>query len=92
MLKNATKSYTRPLANIKRNSMRYIYILIIILLLSSCKEQCEVCEVLKNGEMIEMYESCDEEGIKTAKSICKEMAELQNSECECHKRDKLETE
>ncbi|WP_459209088.1 hypothetical protein [Aquimarina rhabdastrellae] len=56
--------------------------------MSSCKKQCEVCEVLKNEQMIEQYESCDEEGMKASKSICKEMAKLQDSECKCHKKDK----
>lgn len=68
--------------------MKYLYVLMTIILFSSCNEQCEVCEVLKNGQMIEQYESCDEEGIKASKSICQEMAKLQNSECKCHKKDK----
>lgn len=34
--------------------------------------------------MIEKYESCDEEGIKASKSICEEMAKLQNAECKCN--------
>jgi hypothetical protein len=41
--------------------------------------------------MIEQYESCDEEGIKVSKSICEEMAKLQDSECKCHKKDKTKT-
>lgn len=72
--------------------MKYFYILITILFLNSCSEQCEVCEVLKNGQMIEKYESCDEEGKKVSKSICKEMAKLQDSECKCHKKDKQKTD
>lgn len=56
--------------------------------MSSCKKQCEICKVLKNGQMIEQYESCDEEGMKSSKSICEEMAKLQDSECKCHKKDK----
>jgi hypothetical protein len=68
--------------------MKYFYILIAIVFLSSCEEQCEVCEVLKNGQMIEKYESCDEEGRKVSKSICQEMAKLQDSECKCHKIEK----
>ncbi len=55
---------------------------------SSCKKQCEICEVLKNGQMIGQYESCDEEGMKASKSICEEMAKLQDSECKCLKKDK----
>lgn len=41
--------------------------------------------------MIEQYESCDEDGMKVSKSICEEVAKLQNSECECHKKDKSKT-
>lgn len=51
---------------------------------------CEVCEVLKNGAMIEKYESCNEEGRKTSRSICEEMAKLQNSVCKCKMVEKLE--
>ena len=71
--------------------MKHLTILLIIILFSSCKKQCEVCEVLKNGQMIEQYESCDEEGMKASKSICKEMAKLQDSDCKCHKKDNLKT-
>ena len=81
---------------IKRNqilklTMKHLYILITIILLSSCKKQCEVCEVLRNGQIIEQYESCDEEGMRTSKTICEEMAKLQDSECKCHKKDKPKT-
>jgi len=72
--------------------MRYFYILITIILLSSCREQCEVCEVLKNGQMIEKYESCGKEGKEVSKSICQEMAKLQDSECKCHKKDRQKTD
>ena len=71
--------------------MKYFSILIVTFLFINCteqKEQCEVCEVLKNGQMIEKYESCDNEGMKASKSICQEMSKLQGSECKCHKKDK----
>lgn len=74
--------------------MKYFYIIIPIILFTSCaeqKKQCEVCEVLKDGQMIEMYESCDDEGMKASKSICQEMAKLQDAECECYKKDKPES-
>jgi len=72
--------------------MKHLYVLILIILLCSCKEKCEVCEVLKNEQMIEKYESCDTEGIKVSKSICEEMAKLQDSKCECYKKDKARIE
>lgn len=64
--------------------MKYIIIFSSILFLTSCVHKCEVCEVLKNGAIIEKYESCDDEGIKTSKEICVEMAKMQNCECKCH--------
>ena len=67
--------------------MKYILIPITILFITACGSECEVCEVLKDGEMIEKYESCDEEGIEFSKSICQEIAELQYSECECKEKD-----
>jgi len=64
--------------------MKYIVLVLSILFLSSCVHKCEVCEVIKNGAMIEKYESCDDEGKKMSKEICEEMAKMQNSKCKCY--------
>ena len=66
--------------------MNCIVIAFLTIMLSSCQNKCEVCEVLKDGQMIEEYESCDEEAKKVTKSICQEMAKLQDSECKCRKK------
>jgi len=63
--------------------MNYFIVLLLLFSLGSCGKKCEVCEVLKNGQMIERYESCNEKGIKTSREICEEMAKLQQSKCEC---------
>ena len=63
--------------------LKYITTVFVSILLCSCGNQCEICEVLKDGQIIEKYVSCDEEGIKASKSICQEMAKLQDSECKC---------
>ena len=65
-----------------------LYVLLAVAMIGCAEKKppCQVCKVLKNGEMIEQYDSCDAQGIKTIKAICEEMAQLQQGKCICEKQ------
>lgn len=59
----------------------------LVLITTSCTDKCKVCEVIKNGAVIEKYESCGDEGKQASETICKEMAKLQQCDCICRDTD-----
>jgi major membrane immunogen (membrane-anchored lipoprotein) len=70
--------------------MKVTLLTLSVFILTACSRPCLVCEVIKDGAVIERYQSCDDEGKEGSRKICEEMAKLQKCQCACKKTDKEE--
>jgi hypothetical protein len=67
-----------------------IVFITVLFLATSCKEPCQICEVLHGEQLLESYAGCDQESIEVSKSVCEQMALIQSLEsvCVCREQTK----